>query len=550
MAIGFVLAHVFHKLLGHHHSEFVGALVVVAEGQAGRAFLLEADGDATLVADDAHLAVLHGSQRVGHDGEACDTRGTGADHVAVDKRHLVSLVVVLIVHVVDNLERIDVGLGEPAHHVLKLIHQHVVVEIFVLDGREVGAYLLAAHFVAAAVDGIEQALGEVGACAEELHLLADLHRAYAAGNAVVVAVVGTHEVVVLILDGRGLDRHLGAIFLPAFRQFLRPEHSEVGLGSRTEVVERVEEAERSLRHHRAAVNAHTADAFRHPHGVAGEEVVVLRRAEEAHDAQLDDELVDEFLCFFFGELAFFDVLFDEDVEEGADATDRHGCAVLVLHCAEVAEVNELHGLAGIACRAGHVESIVGAHLNETLQSCDLLGGFLALLDALFGHLLNVEAFEETLALFDEVVHAVEGDAAVVADDAAAAVGIGQTRDDVGVAGGANVLVVGREHAVVVRLAVFRVDFLRSGVKLVAVGFERAFHHADTAFGEDAALERRIGLQTHDYLVVLVDVACAVSVDRLRKFLFCVIYAFLAFHLEHFREFVPKSRCLCRGTCEE
>src|SRR3954469_6820403 len=48
--------------------------------------------------------------------------------------------------------------------------------------------------------------------------------------------------------------------------------------------------ERVLKHQRAAVQGHAADAFGNPGRVAGKELVVLGRAQEAHHAQLDDEL--------------------------------------------------------------------------------------------------------------------------------------------------------------------------------------------------------------------------------------------------------------------
>ena len=152
-------------------------------------------------------------------------------------------------------------------------------------------------------------------------------------------------------------------------------------------------------------------------------------------------MVDEFLCFFFCELAFLDVLLDEDVEEGADTSDRHGCSVLVLDGSEVAEVYELHSLACVLCWASDIETVVGAHLHEALEGGNLLRCLFALLDALFCHLLDVETVEEALSLLYEVVYSIESDAAVVADDASASVCVWQTCDDVSMASSAYVLVV-------------------------------------------------------------------------------------------------------------
>ena len=70
---------------------------------------------------------------------------------------------------------------------------------------------------------------------------------------------------------------------------------------------------------------------------------------------------------------------------------------------------------------------------------------------------------------DEPVDAVQGDAAVVADDAPAAVGVGQPGDDVRAAAGEDLGGVGVEDAVVVRLAVLGEDLFDRRVGFVAVG---------------------------------------------------------------------------------
>ena len=62
----------------------------------------------------------------------------------------------------------------------------------------------------------------------------------------------------------------------------------------------MQEPEARLRHQRPPVVAHTPDGLRHPGRVAGEQLVILGRAQEAHDAELDDEVVDDFLGLLLG----------------------------------------------------------------------------------------------------------------------------------------------------------------------------------------------------------------------------------------------------------
>ena len=75
--------------------------------------------------------------------------------------------------------------------------------------------------------------------------------------------------------------------------------------------------------------------------------------------------------------------------------------------------------------------------------------------------------------------------------------------------------VGVEHALVVRLAVLGEGLDDVRIRLVAVGLERAEHHPEAAVRHDRALERRVGLQADDDLVVPVDVAGRVGGDRAR-----------------------------------
>ena len=121
-----------------------------------------------------------------------------------------------------------------------------------------------------------------------------------------------------------------------------------GSGAGPEVVQRVQHAERALGDQRAAVLAHAADDFGHPDRIAREQLVVFRRAQEAHDAPLDDEVVDDLLRLRLGQRAFAQVALEVDVPERRQAPGRHRRAVLLLDRGEVAEVGPLHRLARVA----------------------------------------------------------------------------------------------------------------------------------------------------------------------------------------------------------
>ena len=87
-----------------------------------------------------------------------------------------------------------------------------------------------------------------------------------------------------------------------------------------------------------------ADAFGRPVGIAAEQRVVVRRAQEAHDAELLDQLVPQLLRAGFVQRAFREIALDVDVEEARDAADRHRRAVRFLDGAEIGEIGPLHRL--------------------------------------------------------------------------------------------------------------------------------------------------------------------------------------------------------------
>ena len=91
------------------------------------------------------------------------------------ERHLDPLVRVLVMHVVDDVHRVDVHFGEPIHHFLEPVEHVIEIQVIALHRAVPGPNLIAGYFVAATIDCIEKTLGKVGARAEELHLLAHQH---------------------------------------------------------------------------------------------------------------------------------------------------------------------------------------------------------------------------------------------------------------------------------------------------------------------------------------------------------------------------------------
>ena len=242
-----------------------------------------------------------------------------------------------------------------------------------------------------------------------------------------------------------------------------------------------------MRHQRPAIQVHAADAFGRPVGIAAEQRVVVRRAQEAHDAKLLHQLVPQLLRAGLVERAFLQVALDVDIEEGRDAADRHGRAVRLLDRAEIGEIGPLHGFVRVRGRPRDVAVVELRHRREIVQRAHLLGQFLAHADDLVGRPHVVDLGALGLLGLEQAIDAVQRHAPVVADDAAAAVGIGQAGDDAGLAAVHDLRRVGVEHAVVVGLAVLREGLVHRGSASMPAAFRPASTIRRPPYGKIARL---------------------------------------------------------------
>ena len=114
-----------------------------------------------------------------------------------------------------------------------------------------------------------------------------------------------------------------------------------------------------------------------------------------------------------------------------------------------------------------------------------------------------------LLIFDQQVNAVECDSAVITDDSAAAVCIGQTCQDRGFSCKTHLGCVSIENALIMRFSVLRKDFDDFRIDLIAVFSASILRHSDAAERLQRTLERLVCLETDDFFKILVQVAGAV-----------------------------------------
>ena len=257
----------------------------------------------------------------------------------------------------------------------------------------------------------------------------------------------------------------------------------------------------------AAVLADAADGLGDPHRVAAEQLVVLRGAQVARHAQMQHEIVHDLLRLALGHQTGLNVALEVNVEEGRGAAEAHRRAVLLLDAGKIAEVQPLNGLLRVLSRTGDVEAVGRRHRDHVLQRLDLVGKLLCTADLLLGGGYFAEGILVLLLLLDQTVYAVQRNAAVVADDAAAAVGVRQTGQQTDMTRLADVLGVRREYAVIVGLVILELLLDLRG-DLVAVLFAGVAHHTHAAERVACTLQRLVSLETDDDLAVFVEVAGA------------------------------------------
>ena len=263
--------------------------------------------------------------------------------------------------------------------------------------------------------------------------------------------------------------------------------------------------------HVVAVDVHTADGFGDPGGVAAEQLVVFRGPGELHQTQLHDEVVDEFLRLLFGEDAPIQIPLDIDVQEGGGAAQAHGGAVLFLDGGQVAEVQPLHRFLGVLSRLRNIKAVDLAQFFQIVEGVDLVGELFPQADVFAGHPHQGGVFL-VLLVGNQPVHAVQGHPAVVADDPAPAVGVGQAGDDGALPSQAHFRSVDIEHALVVGFAVFGEDFHHFRIHVIAVGFAGVHGHADAAEGLQGTLEGLVRLEPHNLFQILVQITRAMAGD--------------------------------------
>ena len=185
---------------------------------------------------------------------------------------------------------------------------------------------------------------------------------------------------------------------------------------------------------------------------------------------------------------------------------------------------------------------------------NLQGNFLAQTDDVLAHRTLTAIVEVLLFSLNEIVDAIERHTAIIAHDASTSVRIGESCKDMVMAHALHLFSVSIKHAIIVRAAVFRKDFMELVGRLVAIGSASLFRHLDATVWHEGTLQRFVGLQTHNLLKVFglwVDVSSRISRHATHNFGFHVEHsAFFALSLLQELKFRPKDVGSLRRTLKK
>ena len=157
-------------------------------------------------------------------GQTCNTGCEGSSYIGIDQSHLSCFVVVLIMHVVNQVQDVNIQRCTPVKH--DVIFMHNFIEIKVLGSNRCDfrtalhmlAFFIKMLLILTTIDSVKETFSKVSTSTEELDLLTSLCSGYTAADAVVIAPDRLHNIIVLILDGRCVNRNLSCILLEVLRK--------------------------------------------------------------------------------------------------------------------------------------------------------------------------------------------------------------------------------------------------------------------------------------------------------------------------------------------
>ena len=228
--------------------------------------------------------------------ETCNAGCERTLTVIIDERHLSSLIIIFIMHVMDQVQYIHINVSQPVHPPVEFLDYFVVICIFGSDTLHLRSALNSVFFIKTAVECIQQSLCKVCTRSEQLNLLSRFRCRYTAADGIVITPLRFHNFIVLILDRAGINRNLCCVFLKVVRKARAVQYSQVRLRARSHILQSMKETVIVLGYHMSSIQTGSTNFQGNPGRVTGEELIILRNAGKFYHAELHSHMVNELLC--------------------------------------------------------------------------------------------------------------------------------------------------------------------------------------------------------------------------------------------------------------
>ena len=197
-----------------------------------------------------------------------------------------------------------------------------------------------------------------------------------------------------------------------------------------------------------------------------------------YHAQLDDELVNQFLCVSLVNIAIVKVVLNIDIEEWGYIAQWHGCTILFFYGSQISHIYPLNGFLCICCGATQIQSVIFSHYFDFLQGFDLFCHFFAQTDTGIGH-RTADVMQVFLLGFNQAVNAIKSQTAIITDDTSAGIVVRQSGQKTKWTERTDFFGIRIKYAIVVGLAVMIEDIFHFFIHFHTVFTAGLFHYFDT-----------------------------------------------------------------------
>ena len=132
--------------------------------------------------------------------ETCNTGCERTLTVIIDERHLSSLIIIFIMHIMDQVQYIHINVSQPVHPPVEFLDYFVVICIFGGDTLHLRSALDSVFLIETAVECIQQCFCKICTSTEKLNLFPCLCCRNTAADGIVVSPLWFHNFVILVLD--------------------------------------------------------------------------------------------------------------------------------------------------------------------------------------------------------------------------------------------------------------------------------------------------------------------------------------------------------------